>query len=87
MTNKIPYISSFGRLDITQEVAETEIHTSNKVYESYVSYIDTLESQLKIQDSFIKSLEKKHKRSIDFLFISNVFVAVFLLIFMLNMEF
>lgn len=76
MTNKIPYIAPFGRADITQEQAETEIITSDKMSDVYIKYITTLNSQLKIQDIAIEKLEKKYKRAIDFMFASHIFIAI-----------
>lgn len=76
MTNKIPYIAPFGRADITQEQAETEIITSDKMSDAYIKYITTLDSQLKIQDIVIDKLEKKYKRAIDIMFASHIFIVI-----------
>lgn len=78
MNDKIPYISPLGRIDITQEEAETEILTCDKIYYFQEKYNEILEGQLKIQDTAIERLERQYIRATNMLFLSNICVVILL---------
>lgn len=78
MNDKIPYISRLGRTDITQQMAETEIFTCDKINNYYMKYKEIFERHLKIQDNAIERLEKKYIRAKNMLFLSNICVVILL---------